>query len=347
MVMPNMLPITAFLVVALMKAYCTDAPTLCLRTIESIKERASRHGGRGPVQSQKVKLPSYVAVWLWNVARDRSDRPHGERIGPVESPRVDEWSRDCHLRHLAERVAGHRTGGPPAVEPNTVVKHTIPRGFGEDDVLLCQGDSSSATRWLVKSSFGDECPLQLAITRSMAGYLNDNSIPQYSQWFPGKENSVADVLSRDFHLDVAATVSLLHEKFPHELPQSFRLIHLTTAMSSGVGELLRLLPKMQQLPLAPVPSVAAAGVSTSGSSTPSDTATTRSWRDSESRSESRSSPVSQRPCEKGGRTTPASLWDLALSRAGRQAGTIRATLDGVAQAFRTNKLSSPVHDSRG
>ena len=31
----------------------------------------------------------------------------------------------------------------------------------------------------------------------MAGYLNEHSIPHYSQWFPGKENSVADVLSRD------------------------------------------------------------------------------------------------------------------------------------------------------
>ena len=53
------------------------------------------------------------------------------------------------------------------------VENELGPSFGADDVLLCQGDSSSATGWLAKSSFGDECPLQLAIARSMAGYLNE------------------------------------------------------------------------------------------------------------------------------------------------------------------------------
>ena len=38
-------------------------------------------------------------------------------------------------------------------------------GIETDDVLLCQGDSSSATGWLAKSSFGDECPIHMAIAR--------------------------------------------------------------------------------------------------------------------------------------------------------------------------------------
>jgi hypothetical protein len=37
-----MLPVPAFLAVALMKAYAIDAVTLCLTTIEAIKERAAR-----------------------------------------------------------------------------------------------------------------------------------------------------------------------------------------------------------------------------------------------------------------------------------------------------------------
>ena len=119
-VVPNMLPIPAFLVVALMKAYCTDAPTMCLKSIEAIKERAIV-AGEDPLQSENAKLASYVSVWLWNVARDRSDRPHGDRIGPVANPKADEWSRNCHLRHLAERVAGPQTGRPPTAEPNSEV----------------------------------------------------------------------------------------------------------------------------------------------------------------------------------------------------------------------------------
>ena len=172
--------------------------------------------------------------------------------------------------------------------------------FEDDDVLLYQGGSSSATGWLSKSSFGDKCPLQLAIARSMAGFLNNHSIPHYSQWFPGKENSVADVLSRDFHLSDEAVVSLLRREFSNQLPQSFRLVRLTTATSSAVGELLRLLPKMQQLPLVPVPSATAAGASTLDSSRPSATTTTLSLGDSANRSGSKYSPASRQPCEKDG-----------------------------------------------
>ena len=119
-VVPNVLQIPAFLVVALMKTYCTDAPSLCIATIEAIKERAIR-AGEDPLRSEKAKIASYAAVWLWNAARDRSERPHGVRIGPVANPRADEWSRDCHLRHLAERVAVPGNEGPTRVEPNSEI----------------------------------------------------------------------------------------------------------------------------------------------------------------------------------------------------------------------------------
>ena len=192
------------------------------------------------------------------------------------------------------------------------VEHELGSVLGEEDVLLCgQGDSSSATDWLAKSSFGDECPLHLAISRSMAGYLNRNLIAHYSQWLPGKENSVADVLSRDFHLDDSAVVSLLRENFSHQMPQSFCLVR-STAMISGVRASLRLLPRTQPLPLTPVPSAAAAGISTLDSSPPSAITTTPSWSTSARRNDSKSSLVSQQPFVKGGNATPSELWELAL-----------------------------------
>jgi hypothetical protein len=41
--------------------------------------------------------------------------------------------------------------------------------WAEDEVLLCQGDSSSSSSgWITRSSFGDECPLHLAIMRMTA-----------------------------------------------------------------------------------------------------------------------------------------------------------------------------------
>jgi hypothetical protein len=71
-IVPNVLPIPAFLVVALMKAYCIDAPSLCIAAIEAIKERAIQ-AGEEPLKSEKAKIASYMAVWLWNAARDRRE----------------------------------------------------------------------------------------------------------------------------------------------------------------------------------------------------------------------------------------------------------------------------------
>ena len=43
-VVPNMLPIPAFIVAALMRTYASNAATLCLAAIDAIKERAIRAG---------------------------------------------------------------------------------------------------------------------------------------------------------------------------------------------------------------------------------------------------------------------------------------------------------------
>jgi hypothetical protein len=48
------------------------------------------------------------------------------------------------------------------------VEHQVGGPWAEDEVLLCQGDSSSASGWITRSSFGDECPLHLAMP-SMEG----------------------------------------------------------------------------------------------------------------------------------------------------------------------------------
>ena len=41
---------------------------------------------------------------------------------------------------------------------------------------------------------------RIAVARAHARRYMNHEIREYSQWFPGKENCVADALSRDFHL---------------------------------------------------------------------------------------------------------------------------------------------------
>ena len=125
------------------------------------------------------------------------------------------------------------------------MEHQVGGVWVEDDILLCQGDSSSATGWIARSSFGDECPLHLAIARTMARYMIDHELTHYSQWFPGKENSVADVLSRDFELGDTEVVELIKRRLSHHIPQDFRLVPLPQVKVTDVGSLLQLLPRTQ------------------------------------------------------------------------------------------------------
>ncbi|KAI2492534.1 hypothetical protein MHU86_22016 [Fragilaria crotonensis] len=83
------------------------------------------------------------------------------------------------------------------------------------------------------------------------------------------------------------------------------------AVITDVGRLLRLQPRTQQLPTTPAPSAAAAGRA----------ALREGWNGD--------------PGFVAGRCPR------------RQASTVRAALDNVAQAYRANKFGSPMHDSRG
>jgi hypothetical protein len=51
-------------------------------------------------------------------------------------------------------------------------------------VLLSKGDSTSASGWLTKSSFDDDCPLHLTIARPFADFGLTHEIDHYTQWFP-------------------------------------------------------------------------------------------------------------------------------------------------------------------
>ena len=62
-----------------------------------------------------------------------------------------------------------------------------------DDAMLSQGDSTSASGWVNKSSFNDACPIHLAITRAFALLcMDEDEINHYTQWFPGKKKQHSD-----------------------------------------------------------------------------------------------------------------------------------------------------------
>jgi hypothetical protein len=63
--------------------------------------------------------------------------------------------------------------------------------LSEHEVFLSQGDSTSASGWMRKSSFYDNNnPFLLHVARATAELLTKHKIQHYSQWFPGKHQQL-------------------------------------------------------------------------------------------------------------------------------------------------------------
>ena len=179
------------------------------------------------------------------------------------------------------------------------------------DVILSQGDSVSAAKWLASSSFDDNCPMHLAIARSFADFCLSKGIDHYTQWFPGKENAVADILSRDFALSDDKVTKLIRRHCSPLVPQSFGIIPLPGTIISRIGELLQRLPSTTVLPTQPTPSAIAAGAATSASSDESGYDSTLFSDDSDDERDSKPLPASPPRLEKDD-WTPKELQRIAL-----------------------------------
>jgi hypothetical protein len=134
------------------------------------------------------------------------------------------------------------------------------------DVVLSQGDSVFAAKWLASSSFDDNCPKHLAIARSFADFCLSKGINHYTEWFPGKQNTVDDILSRDFALSDEEVTKVIRHHCSPSVSQSFRIIPLPGTIIFCIGELLRRLPSTKLLPTQPKPSATAVGAAMNASS---------------------------------------------------------------------------------
>ena len=95
-------------------------------------------------------------------------------------------------------------------------------------------DSTTTNGWFRKSNFDDNteqesadqmsCKLKLAHAHTIR--LLHNNIKEYSQWFKGEANVVADSLSRDFHISDNKQTNLLIFSVPSQLSFSFTIASL-------------------------------------------------------------------------------------------------------------------------
>ena len=114
---------------------------------------------------------------------------------------------------------------------------------------LSMTDSTTTAGWLRKSNFKDDdendqhqiCKLQFS--REHAYRLLINDIKEYSQWFPGDKNDVADSLSRDHHLTDFESASLFHQFLPSQTPADFKISPLPPEIVSWIYSWLQKMPE--------------------------------------------------------------------------------------------------------
>ena len=119
------------------------------------------------------------------------------------------------------------------------------------DCALSMTDSSTSAGWMRKSNFREEDdPLQAAarieVARSHARRYMNHEIRDYSQWFPGKDNEVADSLSRDMHLSDDELTSHILTNFSSQVPHTFHIVPLPNEIVSWMTSLLLTLPVKPQ-----------------------------------------------------------------------------------------------------
>lgn len=125
----------------------------------------------------------------------------------------------------------------------------------EYSCVLSMSDSTTAAGWLKKSNFQpseteskEMTRIKLLFSRSHATRMMENKCVDYSQWFPGDENDLADSLSRDFHLSNHQLTSLFHSLIPKQTPKNLKISTLPKEIESFLFSILQQLPeKTQQL----------------------------------------------------------------------------------------------------
>jgi len=99
---------------------------------------------------------------------------------------------------------------------------------------LSATDNTSAMGWLRKSNFVSDCDhaAHLGHARELTSKLLRRALMNYSQWFAGEDNWVADLLSRDLVSSDKEITTIINSRFPSQLPKSFKVSPLPAKISS-------------------------------------------------------------------------------------------------------------------
>ena len=103
--------------------------------------------------------------------------------------------------------------------------------------VLAFTDSSSAIGWLYKASFKNCQKAHDTVARWLAESLMHNESSLYAQHIKGTHSTIADCLSRDFHLTNIQLTSTLNRLLPQQMPKNFAISPLPPDIISWIHSL--------------------------------------------------------------------------------------------------------------
>jgi len=213
------------------------------------------------------------------------------------------------------------------------------------DCTLSMTDSTTSEGWLRKSNFikDGEDPIQATIRIEVAclhatHYLS-NEIREYSQWFRGANNNVADALSRDNDRTEDELNQTLRSHCSSQLPKNFEIVPLPNEIVSWLTSLLLRLPAKQQLVETHSTTKLRLGTTTQSTANPSDSETTFS-------SKTCPEPTAYRIEIIGGYAMAVRQGRFSRPRDAPLAeSTVSDTLNHVVAVFRENGHDDPKRDA--
>jgi hypothetical protein len=119
------------------------------------------------------------------------------------------------------------------------------------DCSLSMTDSTTSKGWMRKTNFkedknGIQATIRIEVAQShMAGFM-DHGIREYSQWFRGIENNMADALSQDMDRSDDELTQIYFTHVPSQVPNSLKIVPLPNKIVSWVTLLLQRLPVQLQ-----------------------------------------------------------------------------------------------------
>ena len=102
------------------------------------------------------------------------------------------------------------------------------------DCFLSLGDNTSSLGWLRKSNFATEGEQSShsALARAFALHMAEWSVCHFSQWSLGKENDVADLLSRDHKLSDTHLTTYIKFLYSPQVSKTFLVSPLPPEITS-------------------------------------------------------------------------------------------------------------------